>query len=81
MLEITQARQVRRGRAGGLVRVRYKGRTSLAALIALYSRRFPFLMDNLNMISLAPAGILLSLTAIEATLAAVQVVVFIQSIN
>jgi hypothetical protein len=59
----------------------YEGRTSLAALIALYSGRFPCLMDNLNVISLAPAGILLSLTAIVVTLAAVQVVVFIRSIN
>jgi hypothetical protein len=38
-------------------------------------------MDNLNLISLAPAGVLLGLTAIVVTLAAAQVVVFIRSLN
>jgi len=59
----------------------YEGRTSLAALIGLYSGRLPLLMDNLNLIALAPGWALLSLTVIVTILAATQAVVLIRSLN
>ena len=59
----------------------YEGRTSLAALIGLYSHRLPVLMGNLNLIALAPGGALLSLTAIVTILAATQAVVLIRSLD
>ena len=57
----------------------YEGRTSLAALIALYSTRLPFLTNNLGSVSLAPASILLSLTGIVVILAVAQMAVLIRS--
>jgi hypothetical protein len=59
----------------------FNGRTSLAGLIGLYSTRLAFLMDNLNLVSLAPAGLLLSLTVVVVTLAAIQMAVLARSID
>lgn len=52
----------------------YEGRTSLALLAGLYSKRLPELLDNLGLVALAPAGIILSGVAVVVTLALVQVV-------
>jgi hypothetical protein len=57
----------------------YEGRTSLAALTALYSTRLPFLINNLSSVSLALATILLSLTGIVVILAVAQMAVLIRS--
>jgi hypothetical protein len=57
----------------------YEGRTSFSAVIGLYSSRLPFLADNLNMLTLAPAVVLLSLTGIVVVLAAVQAIMVIRS--
>jgi len=58
----------------------YEGRTSLSAVMGLYSSRLPFLADNLNMLTLAPAVVLLSLTGIVVVLAVVQVIIFTRSV-
>jgi len=59
----------------------FTGRTSLAGLIELYTTRLDFLMNNLNLISLAPAGLLVTLTALVVALAAFQVAVLARSIH
>ena len=59
----------------------YAGRTSVASLIALYSGRLPFLIDNLNLVALAPGWSLLTLTAIVTLLAATHMVILIRSLH
>jgi isoprenylcysteine carboxyl methyltransferase (ICMT) family protein YpbQ len=58
----------------------YEGRTSLAFLIELYSRHLAALTQNLDLISLAPAWIVFSLTATIAALAITQMLVLARSI-
>ena len=57
----------------------YEGRTSLALLAGLYSTRLPELLDNLGLVALAPAGIILSGVAVVVLLAMVQVVELIRA--
>jgi hypothetical protein len=55
----------------------YEGRATLASVAALYSKRLPSLVENLSLVALAPAGILLALTAVVAALTMVQLFVLI----
>jgi len=52
----------------------YEGRTSLSALLGMGSNQFSALMDNLNLLSLAPVRVLFCLTALVTVLAVVQIV-------
>ena len=50
----------------------YEGRTSLASLIDLYSRRMADLTQNIGLTALAPAWIIFGLTAAIVALAIAQ---------
>ncbi len=58
----------------------YEGRTSLASLIALYSKRLPLLVENLDLIAFAPARIILGLATIVAGLAITQMLMLVRSL-
>jgi hypothetical protein len=57
----------------------YEGRTSLASLTALYSRRLPELLGNLDLLALAPAGVILGGVAVVVVLATTQMVVLVRA--
>lgn len=59
----------------------FAGRASAGSVVSLYSTRLPSLIDNLNLVALAPAGVLLSLAVIVAALAITQMAVLFRSIN